>query len=108
MTCVELQAMEPADVLAMDKADIVASIFEGVTRHETVNTYEGNDLVEQVQTTTDAYENPIGSMELVFTYYGTGEIDEIEITEKDDQGEVIDTYTIKHYKGLKQPEILGG
>lgn len=105
MSCKELVAMTPAEVDAMTKADIIAEIFEDVTRSDAALTQEGGENIQLTETTTDAYEVLLGSRVVDWTYYGTSEVDEVTVTNKDDEGEIIDGYIVKHYKDTKQPTL---
>lgn len=89
---------------AMSKADIITSIFEDVTRITTELTEDenGEDLLLE-ETTTDAYETLLGSKTTEWTYYLTGEVDEVTVTERDSERETIDSYVIKHYLDGRQP-----
>ena len=95
--------MTPAQVEQMTKADIIIEIFEDVTRTTASLTQENgeNKLLEEM--TTDAYEVLLGSRTVDWTYYGTGEVDEVTVTNKDSEGQTIGGYIVKHYTDGRQP-----
>jgi hypothetical protein len=105
MSCQELTAMTPAQVGDMDKADIITEIFESVTRTETTLVQESGNNVELTEIVTDAYEVLLGSRLVEWTYYGIGEVDEVTVTNRDDEGATTGGYTIKHYRDGRQPTM---
>jgi len=100
-----LSEKSPAELGAMTKAQLIAAALDGVTHTTAVNEYEGDVLIGQVQTTKNAYEVLVGTLTMEFTYYPTGEVDVITITLRDDEGEITETYDIKHPLG-GQPYIV--
>ena len=55
---------------------------------------------------TDILGNKTGSTKTEWTYYPTGEVDTITITELDNLDQTISTQTIKHFTDGRQPVIL--
>ena len=60
----------------------------------------------RIYETTDILGNKLGSTKTEWTYYPTGEVDAITITELDALDVVISTKTIKHFTDGRQPVLV--
>lgn len=65
-----------------------------------------NGQLLRVHETTDVLGKKLGSQKTQWTYYPTGEVDTIKISELDANDQVISTKTIKHFTDGRQPVIL--
>ena len=65
-----------------------------------------NGQVLKVYETTDILGDNLGSQKIEWTYYPTGEVDTITISELDALDAVISIKTIKHFKDGREPTIL--
>jgi len=105
MMC-ELATKTPAELNAMNKADIIAKILEDVTRSTTdLEQDEHGNAIRQEETITDAYGTLLGTKQTVWTYYGSGEVNVITVQEFDAKHKFLSGYTVKHYKDEKQPTL---
>jgi hypothetical protein len=88
----------------MTKADIIAAILEGVTRHrrEMEHDDQGN-AVRMEETITDAYGELLGTRQGVWTYYNTGEVNVITMQEFDADHKLTGGYAVKHFRDGRQP-----
>ena len=87
-----------AELDKMLKADIIAEILDGMTR-TTSKVIQDPKLgnIHMEETTTDAYGKVLSVRIIEWTYYPTGEVDEITVT--DDKERIV----VKHYTDGKQP-----
>jgi hypothetical protein len=102
----ELADKTPAELNAMTKVDIIAEILEGVRRRSrTKEEDERGNAVRMDETITDAYGELVGTREILWTYYNTGEVNVITVRERDDKGKLLGGYVVKHYTDGKQPKL---
>lgn len=103
----KLDQMTPDQLNAMTKADLIAGILQDVRNATAANEYDAKgNLTSQVQTITDAYDSLIGTVTMEPTYYASGELNTITVTERDSDGKVSGGYQVKHYRDGRQPELL--
>ena len=107
MALSDLQGKTPAELNAMTKANIIASILEGQTTSDVVRTATAKgDNSTLVEATRDlATGTVIGSRETSWTYYATGDVNEIVVVEKDAAAKEMSRRTVKHYKDGRQPMV---
>lgn len=98
MTAEDLAILSPAQLNKMLKADIIAEILDGVTRSSRAFEHDAKgNTVRMEETTTDAYGKVLDTRITDWTYYPTGEVDEITVT--DDKERLV----VKHFTDGKQP-----
>lgn len=101
MTTKDLTTLSPTELGGMAKADIIAEILEGVTQTDSTVVQDpklGNISMEE--TTTDAYGNVLGTRMVDWTYYPTGEVNEIIV--KDNRERLV----IRHFRDGRQPMAI--
>ena len=119
-----LSTMTLAELQASTKAQIITSIRDYLTANYTrrqliqllrdrdtewdtpTMTYRKDGQIErQTETIRDVETGAlISTKTITWTYYETGEVDEIIISETDADGKKLSQKKIKHYKDGKQPE----
>ena len=95
------------ELTALTKAQLIDKMLEGVTETTSVLTKrEDGENVLLEETTKDAYGKVVGSRVVAWTYYKTGEVNEIGVVQMDALGKAVETYNVKHYLDGRQPEML--
>lgn len=99
MTAEDLTTLSPAQLDKMSKADIIAKILDGVTHTTSTLIEEDSKLgpIRKEETTTDAYGKLLGTRIIEYTYYLTGEVDEITVEEGEER------LVVKHFTDGRQP-----
>lgn len=95
---------------AMTKAQLIASIVEGVTETIPVATrLEDGRLLSIEETTKDAYGVVLGSRKMDYTYYEDHPdkpVDEIMTKQFDAQGTETKRWKVKHFTDGSQPVLV--
>lgn len=82
-------------------------ITDNLTLGDLVKKENGpNGRLLRVYQTTDVLGNKLSSQKIEWTYYPTGEVDTIVISDLDALDTVISTKTIKHFIDGRQPIVL--
>ena len=107
MALSDLQGKTSTQLNAMTKATIIATILEGQTTTEIARTATTKgDNKTLVETTRDLGTGAVvGSKETSWSYYATGEVNEIVVVEKDAAAKEMSRRTVKHYKDGRQPMV---
>jgi len=101
-----LAELSPSEVNKLTKADIIAEIFKDVRRSSASREEdEHGNAVRQEETITDAYGTVVGTREILWTYYKTGEVNVITVRDFDASHKLLGGYTVKHYRGEQQPRL---
>lgn len=104
-TVIQLKADLTADLTKRDL--LILANGSDKLFDEPVRIYgKGNQILSETQIIRDVETNAlISTKEITWTYYPTGEVDEITILEFNSKGEVILAKTIKHFTDGRQPAV---
>lgn len=81
--------------------------FEGVTLSTlTVNHDVSEGQLLRVYEKTDILGNKLGSQKMEWTYYPTGEVDTITVSDLNALDQIISQKTIKHFTDGRQPVLV--
>lgn len=103
----DLTAKSAAQLNAMTKAQIVAAILDGTTMTETTRKPAANgDNGEQTEITRDAATGKtLGKRATTWSYYKSGEVDEITVQTYDAADKPTGGYVVKHFTDGRQPDV---
>ena len=114
------------ELRASSKADIVKSVGQYIYDHFTkkqiiIWLLDTDRIQDRVQITRDKAGNitrrlttwrdvltgdVVANHDTTYTYYPTGEIEDITVTKRDGDGNITEQYTIHHYADGRQPVRL--
>jgi len=99
-----------ADVAAQnDKREIVSELLgqDRISDRPVITYDEKHRIVKRVETERDLLtDDVLGSVVTTHTYYKTGEIKDITISERDAKDKEIGGHTIKHFTDGRLPQMV--
>lgn len=107
MNASDLQAMTPAQLQALTKAQIIAAILDGITDTALTRAEDGpHGQLKRVDANRERLTGKVtGRSTTTWSYYPTsGCVDEITTVEANDKGKEISRRVVKHFTDGKQPE----
>ena len=114
LTLEQMKAATVAEILAdvtaqNDKREIVSELLgaDRISDRPTI-TYDDRDrIVKRVETERDLLtDDVLGSVVTTHSYYKTGEIEDIIISERDAKDNETAKRTIRHFTDGRQPEVV--
>jgi hypothetical protein len=113
-TQLELSQCVSTEFTSLSKKELAETIWTIKNTPQSTQTFE--TLIQQaddprgqlirVYELSDILGTKTGSRKIEWTYYPTGEVDTIIITELDALDQIISTKTVKHFTGGRQPVLL--